>query len=100
MYKRILTSALLFGMIATGPPASAAPCGVRDLMVERLLSHHKEQLTATGLQNERSVVEVWTSKDGSFTILITRADGISCMVSAGHHWTAVEPKPDPDGVAG
>jgi hypothetical protein len=48
------------------------------------------------------MVEIWTSdKTGSFSILVTRPDGISCLVSAGNHWTVVEEIPEaPEGVGG
>jgi hypothetical protein len=102
MYKRILTAGLLFGMIATGPPAWAAGCGLRDVLVEKLTETYAERLTATGLQNAQSMVEIWTSdKTGSFSILVTRPDGISCLVSAGNHWTVVEEISEaPEGVGG
>ncbi len=103
MYKRILTSALLFGMVATGPPAAAMTCAPRVDLVDRLTTQFNEVLTATGLQNARSLIEVWATPDGnSFTILVSHPNGISCVVSAGKNWTAITPMPPPDkkGVAG
>ena len=101
MYKRILTSALLFGMVATGPPAAAMPCAPRADLVDRLTAQFDETLTATGLQNARSLIEVWASLDGrSFTILISHPNGISCVVSAGKNWTTIAPTQDDNGVAG
>jgi len=103
MYKRILTSALLFGMVATGPPAAAMTCAPRVDLVDRLSTEFNERLTATGLQNARSLIEVWSSVGGdSFTILVSHPNGISCVVSAGKYWTTITPAPAPDkeGVAG
>lgn len=101
MYKRILTSALLFGMVATGPPAAAMTCAPRVDLVDRLSTEFDETLTATGLQNARSLVEVWSSPDrGSFTILVSHPNGISCVVSTGKNWTSIAAPPDKKGVAG
>lgn len=101
MYKRILTAGLVFGMIATGPPAHAASCAMRDQIVEKLTRTYDETLTATGLQNAESLVEIWSSpRSGTFTILVTRPNGISCVVSSGEHWTPVERTPAPEGFAG
>ncbi|NNE51182.1 MAG: hypothetical protein HKN30_02145 [Sulfitobacter sp.] len=101
MYKRILTAGLLFGMVSTGPPAHAAGCALRDAMVEKLTETYAERLTATGLQNAQSMVEIWTSDEtGTFTILVTRPNGISCLVSAGEHWTPVPVRKSPEGVGG
>lgn len=101
MYKRILTSALLFGMACTGPPAWALSCAPREALVARLTSDYAETLTARGLQNGAALIEVWTSADrGSFTILLTRPDGISCVMSTGTHWMMEDAIAASDGVAG
>tara|TARA_R110002094_G_scaffold28845_5_gene41822 strand:+ start:293 stop:598 length:306 start_codon:yes stop_codon:yes gene_type:complete len=101
MYKRILTAGLLFGMVSTGPPAYAMTCMTRTDLVAKLTTAYAENLTARGLQNERSIVEVWASAEtGSYTILLSRADGMSCVLSAGTHWLAESPVPAKKGVAG
>lgn len=101
MYKRILSAGLLFGMIATGPPAEAASCAMREQIVEKLTSSYHESLTATGLQNAEALVEIWSSPEsGTFTILVTRPNGISCVVSTGEHWTTIKQTPTPEGFAG
>lgn len=101
MYKRIITGALLFGMAALGPPAYAMTCGPRDGVVNHLTSRFSETLSARGLQNAQSIIEIWTSQEnGTYTILITRTDGVSCVVSSGTHWLTETPVKVPDGVAG
>jgi len=89
MFKRIITSALLFGAAATAPPALAqqVACGPREKIVERLAGQFSEQLAGAGLQSERQYVEIWAAPEGgTFTVLVTRADGLSCIVAAGRHW--------------
>lgn len=87
MFKRLMTTALLFGMAALGPPALAAGCAQRDVVVKRLADLYAERLTAGGLQHSqstRSVMEIWTSTEtGSFTVLVTSPQGISCVVATG-----------------
>ena len=101
MYKRILTAGLLFGMVSTGPPAHAVTCMPRTDLVAKLTTAYAEKLTARGLQNESSIVEVWASAEtGSYTILLSRANGISCVISAGTHWLTETPALTKDGVAG
>ncbi|KPD14346.1 hypothetical protein [Phaeobacter sp. 11ANDIMAR09] len=93
MFKRLLSSALIFGMAAIAPPAFAASCAPRDGVVERLQQTYSENLTAGGLQQSQSVntvVEVWSSAEtGSFTVLVTHPTGISCIVAAGEHYFEV-----------
>ena len=47
----------------------------------------KEEPIALGLANEGSVIEVLTSDGGStWTIMISRPNGSSCLVAAGEGW--------------
>ena len=100
MFKRLFAAGLLFGMAATAPPALAmAACAARDTVVERLESIYSEALTAGGLQSSRTtttMVEVWTSPDsGTFTVIVTNPQGVSCVVAAGTDWFQSVPKTQP-----
>lgn len=90
MFKRLIASGLLFGMAATAPPAYAANCAMRDTVVERLASKYSEALTAGGLQGAQgsaTIIEVWASKEsGTFTVIVTNPQGVSCVVAAGTDW--------------
>lgn len=94
MFKRLLSSALIFGMAAIAPPAFAANCAPRDGLVERLQEQYSERLTAGGLQKSSTVdtvIEVWSSAhSGSFTVLMTHPTGISCVVASGENYFEVE----------
>ncbi|MFW8633931.1 hypothetical protein [Cribrihabitans pelagius] len=87
MFKRVLGIGLVFGMAATAPPAFAASCGDREVMVSKLQSGYSERLTVGGLQRTRpaaTMLEVWASEEtGTFTVLVTHANGISCVVATG-----------------
>ncbi|PWE28856.1 hypothetical protein DDZ14_18260 [Maritimibacter sp. 55A14] len=88
MFKRIFTAAMVFGIAATAPPALAQmSCGYRERIVERLSGHFAEELTAAGLQSETQYIEIWSAPEsGTFTVLMTRPDGISCVIAAGTNW--------------
>ncbi len=93
MFKRLISGAVLFGMAATAPPVSAqgVHCAARDRVVERLESKFSEVLTTCGLQgattNRATLVEVWASeKTGTFTVILTNPQGVSCIVAAGTDW--------------
>lgn len=102
MFKRLVTAGLLFGMAATAPPAFAANCGMRDSMVERLKSAYSESLTAGGLQGNQTMttmLEVWASEEsGTFTVMITNPQGVSCIVAAGTDWFLSTPVKEPPGT--
>ncbi|MBS9717685.1 hypothetical protein ACFFUT_18585 [Pseudohalocynthiibacter aestuariivivens] len=101
MFKRLLTAGLLFGMAATAPPAHATSCAMRDQVVDRLKSEFSEQLTAGGIQATRSaqtLLEVWASPEtGTFTVMLTSPNGVSCIVAAGTDWFHDLPTPEPAG---
>lgn len=102
MFKRTISAALVFGAAAIAPPAVHAQnnCAPRELIVERLQSKFKERLSGGGLQNENQILEVWSSDaTGSFTVIVSRADGISCIVASGQNWNTVVTASVPDGTA-
>ena len=97
MFKRLFAIALTFGMAATAPPAFAQNnCAVRDQLISKLQDSYAEELAFGGLQKTRgaqSVMEVWTSKEtGSYTVLVTQPNGISCIVAVGTDFFEAIPK--------
>ncbi len=102
MFKRLCSTALVFGAAALAPPAHAQgiTCLSREVLVERLENRYTEHLIGGGLQNPLQLLEVWASGEkGSFTVFVTRPDGVSCIIATGQHWNDA-PQAKPDGVAG
>jgi len=103
MFKRLFSAALVFGAAAMAPPAMAQTptCLPRDALVQNLETTHGEHLTGGGLQNAAHVIEVWSSEQtDSFTVFVTRADGMACIVAAGQNWHSTVPEYVPEGVTG
>jgi len=106
MFKRLFSAALIFGTAAMAPPAMAqmaqsVTCMPRTSLVQTLADRHGERLTGGGLRSTTQVVEIWSSdKTGSFTVFVSRADGISCVIATGQNWQNSVPRVVPDGVAG
>jgi len=90
MFKRLISAALVFGMAALAPPAGAqVACADRDFVVARLAEYYGEKLDALGLRTDRELIEIWSSDQaGTWTILMTRSDGTSCVVASGTGWTS------------
>ena len=97
MYKHLI--AALVATSAAAAPAYAAQCGPRETVVGKLSSKYSEKLTVGGLQklqNAAAVVEVWASTEtGTFTVLVTRANGTSCIMAAGTDFFASDIKTVP-----
>ena len=88
MFKRLTSTALIFGMAALAPPASAQTCGPRDQLVAQLTEKYKEISRGVGLTSATQVVEFWSSKTtGSFSVLVTYPNGTTCILATGSNWT-------------
>ncbi len=102
MFKRLFALALTFGMAATAPPAFAQSCAEREHVIAKLKKSYSEELAFGGLQKTRgahSVMEVWTSREtGSYTVLVTQANGISCIVAVGTDFFEAIPKVKVEGT--
>lgn len=86
---RIAAFAFAFTALA-GPLAAQSapgPCRERDFFVEQLTDTYEEEPVAGGLQSDTALVEIWASREtGTFTILVTGANGRSCVVFTGDNF--------------
>jgi len=94
MYKRLMQASLVFGMAAIGPPAYAQTnCAPRETVIERLTASFGEGLAAGGLQSEAQVIEIWAAPEtGTWTVLMSRADGLTCVMASGTNWHQQKPE--------
>ncbi len=89
MYKRVLTAALVFGMLAAAPPVAQAQlaCSERTAMVEQLSRTYGEARKGAGLAGQAALFEIWTSNaTGTWTILKTYPNGMTCVFAMGENW--------------
>ncbi|WP_274626924.1 hypothetical protein [Arvimicrobium flavum] len=90
MARKILSlaAASLAGLVLSFPAAAQQPnlCGVRGDIVAKLSKDFRESPMAVGMVDNSAVLEVFVSDTGTWTILATRTDGTSCIVSAGEGW--------------
>lgn len=83
--------ALALGAFAVAPASAQhngalTMCGKRTDIVESLAKDFKEAQMAVGQVDQSAVLEVFVSDTGTWTILATRTDGSSCIVSSGEGW--------------
>jgi hypothetical protein len=77
----------------SNPVAAQSMCAPRAEIAERLTANHQETPSAAGLASSGAVIEVFASDDGAtFTIVMTRPEGISCLVAAGEAWMTLPAK--------
>ena len=76
-------------MLTASPALAAMACGPRADLVKKLKAKYGEHQTALGISGPLAV-EVWTNpKTGTWTMLRTMANGVSCLMATGEHWQAV-----------
>lgn len=68
---------------STGPQPI---CGQRAEIVQSLADQFHERPQAVGVVDKEAVMELFVSESGSWTMLATGTDGISCLVSSGEAW--------------
>lgn len=66
-------------------------CNERDNVLGLLGKKYGETVSAIGVTNTGGLVEVLNDpKDGSWTIIMTTPQGMSCLVAAGEGWRTME----------
>lgn len=94
----IRLSILLTAICTSAHAQQPAQCAPRDVQTETLTERYGEAPIAMGLAAQ-GVVEMWANPStGTWTVTITRPDGILCGIIAGLDYVPMDaPKPGVDG---
>ncbi len=76
-------SASLFSVEAQ---AVGIQCAAHKQLVTLLSKKYSEQPVALGTVNEDRYMQLFVSSAGTWTILVTKVDGQSCIVASGENW--------------
>ena len=84
----VLIFAIVFVLWSLRPvEAAGRVCGERAKMTKFLMKRYKETPRAMGVASSgKSVMEIYTSDKGSWTVLMTTAKGVTCIMGAGRDW--------------
>ncbi len=88
-YRTVILSTLILiaGSFAHPPAAWAQPvCGSHQSISENLKKSYTEAPVSMGLTSGGGVIEVFASPKGTWTLIITQPNGMSCLIAAGHDW--------------
>ncbi len=78
------------------PATAQSLCADRPSMLEQLRDGYDERPRARGLESQGQLVEILVSPEGqSWTVLLTRPDGITCIAASGRHWQMMPSVPEP-----
>lgn len=75
-------------------PVSEIFCAPRAEMEQKLHVLFGSRRIGSGMRDESSMMELWTSeRTGDWTMVLSYADGRSCVVAIGEAWDATPPTP-------
>ena len=73
---------------ASAQPAGQAiiPCAERTEIIKQLTGKFAEAPISMGLTTGGSILEIFVSKTRTFSVIVTRPTGISCLIATGGNW--------------
>ena len=94
----MLAAGVLCGA-ATLVEAQQNNCAPREKVVERLETRFGETRQSIGLGSNNAVMEVFASAEtGTWTITVTMASGVTCLVASGQAYETLPTVPQGDDV--
>jgi len=67
------------------PHQNAMNCAERDAIIAKL-AVYREEAEAIGLNNDGTLLEVFVSPEGTWTVLLSSPQGQSCIAAIGQAW--------------
>lgn len=77
---------LLAAPAAAETPLAEILCEPTSRLSEKLAVQHGGARFARGTQGPDQILEVWTDERGNWTLVVTYATGVSCIVAMGENW--------------
>jgi len=96
MAKFLTTTLLAAGAcLAVSIPAQAQmQCHQHKEVLGKFADTYKEAPVAGGLTQDGRLLQVLSSgDDGTWTIVLSKPDGVTCVIMAGEAWRKLDPKP-------
>jgi hypothetical protein len=98
MTRHILGACLALATLVAANPATAqspGPCAQRQHVIARLAAAYGETRQSIGLGANSQVVEVFASLEtGTWTIIVTNPDGLTCLVASGQAYEPTVETPE------
>ena len=77
-------------LLTPGLLHAAAQCAPHDKVAAELASKFAEQPTSMGLAQDNTVMELYASDTGTWTLTATLPNGMTCLVASGHNFETVQ----------
>tara|TARA_R110002072_G_scaffold11668_18_gene52350 strand:- start:1636 stop:1971 length:336 start_codon:yes stop_codon:yes gene_type:complete len=89
-----LSTILLLGAAQIDDAAAqfGPACNLREKVLSHLATKYSEAPVAIGVTSSGALLEVLSSNEGiTWTVILTRPDGVSCLLAAGEGWRPLPP---------
>jgi hypothetical protein len=99
---KIVLAALMAMFVCALPDATLAveiQCAKHKQLVGLLAKKYQENPVAMGTVNSDRYMQLFVSAKGTWTVLMTKADGEACIVAAGQNWEKLPALADADPAA-
>jgi hypothetical protein len=84
---------MVLSCLLAAPAAAVAQCAPRADVLAQLADRYGEARRGIGL-SDGNVMEVFAAASGSWTVTMTTAHGLTCLIASGDGWEAIaEPFP-------
>ncbi len=91
----IAAISLPMAALAHHAPRPRPPCSPRAFVVDTLETNHGETQLFIGTTTNNKLFEVFANtKSGTFTVVVTDQDGLSCAISAGDNLRYIKALPE------
>lgn len=75
--------------LSTSAFAVQVQCAKHELMLRMLTKKFSEEPVAIGTVNQDRYMQLFVSTKGTWTVLMTEADGRACILAAGENWESL-----------
>ncbi len=84
---RLIAASFVLVLVSASALAQSMPCAKRAELLAKLSKDYGESPVALGLTPDGNVIEVMASKSGSWTMVVSTPQGLSCGVASGESWS-------------
>lgn len=91
MKEIVITLGVILALALPAQAQQGLPCGPRAAIIKTLAKKYKETLKFIAIAGEKNLVEIFVSKAGTWTVLFTTPDGLTCISAAGDSWEELPP---------
>ena len=93
----LVSTSTLYASAEPHSRMSQPRCTDHTRFTNHLKNKYGETQVGMGFVSPTDIIEVYVSKRGSFTVLVTKPNGKTCLVAAGRGWEDINPEnPDPE----